>query len=181
MAATRGVDIKRMGTLGKGFLRFVGLEYVALGVIGLVALGSGSRNSLAFCGLVTPFLLVAPLALVVENGIQAGCFGQPRAPWGCNLGTYEIQQARSILMVLCIISIAGGALGIWGAWTQRRSAGRIAWLVLTVISVAVALWNLEWFIFDSFSTNPLIGPTSMLWAAAYAFASFQSFRKQHLT
>src|SRR5262245_14253226 len=144
-----------MRIFGRRFLQFVGSEYVALGIFGLAALYSGSRNLLVLTALLVPFLLVVPLAPVLENGIQASCYGEPRAPWGCNLEIGEIQHARAILTLLCIISIAGGWLGIWGARTHRRRAGRMVWLTLTVVSIAVALWNLKSILFDSLPSNPI--------------------------
>src|SRR5215831_9975600 len=101
-----------MRTFAKAFLLFVGLEYVALGVIGLVALLWQSNILLTLCGLAISFLLVVPHALTFEKGIQAHCFGQLRARWGCNLDTGVIEHARAVLATLCVVSITGGLLGI---------------------------------------------------------------------
>jgi len=101
-----------MGRFENAFLRFVGVEYAALGLIGLVALFVPSSGLLPWllCEIATLYLLAAPLALTFGNGVQAICLEQP----GCDLDTDVIQHARATLVALCAISLVGGLLGIWG-------------------------------------------------------------------
>lgn len=165
-----------MSIFGKGLLRFVSFEYVALGVVGLIGLFLPSSKLLTLCGWVMVFLLVAPLAACMEYGMQAICLGQPRGPWGCNLDAGAMQHARAMLMALCIASLVGGLLGIWGVSTRNNRVGHAVWFMLSVLSVAVALWNLKGFFVDSYTSNPLVVAPSILWAAAYATAYFRSAR-----
>jgi hypothetical protein len=159
-----------------GFLRFVGLEYIALGLIGLAALFEPSGNLLGLPALGMSLLLVAPLPLTMENGLHASCFERSGRTGGCNLDPAVIEHARTVLIVLCVLSLLGGLLGVWGASTRNKRAGQAVWLTLTAISVAVALWNLKWFFFDSFASNPLIGAVSAFWALTYAAAYLRALR-----
>lgn len=166
------------------FLRFVALEYVALGLVGLVALFLPSPDLLSSCLWAVLYLLVAPWALSLPYGAQATCFEQPpRGPWGCNLDTDAVQHARTIVMVLCIAALIGGLLGIWGAFTQNKKAGHTTWLALTVLSVAVAVWNFKIALaMGAQYTGPqalttfFFGLVPIFWALAYVTAYFRSFR-----
>jgi hypothetical protein len=129
-----------------------------------------SSGLLVWSGLGSSLLLVTPVALTEENGIQASCFEQPRAAWGCNLDTNVIQGARAVLMALCVTSTIGGLLGIWAASTRNKRVGHVIWLTLTGISAAVALWNLQGFIFDSDLRRSDIGLVSIFWVWAYGAA-----------
>jgi hypothetical protein len=151
----------------KGFLRVVGFMYVTLGTGGLAALLLPSMGLLYLCGFSAVFLLVTPPGLALEYGIQASCFGPPRA---CNLDADVIQHARTVLMALCVISVVGGLSGIWATSTKDKQAGRAVWLVLVVISVAVALWN--WIVLLSDAhPNPFENPTvNTFWAVTYGAA-----------
>jgi hypothetical protein len=113
------VSDNRMKLSAKGFLRVVGFMYVTLGTGGLAALLLPSMGLLYLCGFSAVFLLVTPPGFALEYGIQASCFGPPRA---CNLDADVIQHARAVLRLLCVISVVGGLSGIWADIYKRQAS-----------------------------------------------------------
>lgn len=162
----------------RGFLRFVGFEYVAVGLAGLAAVHSGSFWFMVGCGEAALFLLVVPELSVMEYGIQASCFGQPSGSWGCNLEPAEIQHAQLAITALCVASILGGLAGIWAASTKDKEAGRAVWLVLVAISVAVGLWDLRLVFAGAYFLGCW---RSALWAGAYVTAYSRWFGKERVS
>jgi hypothetical protein len=158
-----------MNISAKGFLRFVGFEYLAFGIAGITSLLVPSRFLLVLVGFGAVTLLVTPLRVIFEYGIQSSCFELPRG--ACNLNADEVQHARAVIMVLCTMSVAGGLAAIWAASTKDKQAGRAVWLVLIVVSVAVVLWNLKGMFFTSSS-----GILSTCWVVAYTLAYFRWLR-----
>ena len=160
------------------FLRVVGFIYVIIGAAGLAASLLPSMGLLYVCGLSAMTFLVTPPGLVLEYGIQASCFEQPRGAWGCNLDADVIQHARTVIMALCVMSVVGGLSGIWAASTKDKQAGRAVWLALIVVSLGVAFWNLSGWFSDARRINTFAAPVpSAFWALAYATAYFRWLRK----
>jgi hypothetical protein len=167
-----------MNIYAKGFLRGVGLLYVTFGIVGLAASLLPSMDLLYLCGLGAMFILVTPPGLTLEYGIQAGCFEQPRGAWGCNLDADVIHHARTVITALCVIAVVGGLSGIWAASTKDKQAGRAVWLALVVLSLGVALWNLNVWFFDAHHSDPFTTPApSTFWAFVYTTAYLRWWRK----
>ena len=150
------------------FLGFVSFEYYVLGIIGLVGLLIQSEPLFVLDAFTSYSGLVAPLAIVHRYGAQALCGFGP----GCNLDAFTIRYAQVVVGILSVLAIIGGILSFWGTvlMAKKKNTGYRIWLFFVGLSIAVALWNLKWFMFDSFSSNPFIGPTSAVWALLYGVA-----------
>jgi hypothetical protein len=163
-----------MNMSAKRFLRVVGFMYVMFGAAGFTASLLPSMGLLLVCGFGAMMFLVTPPGLVLEYGIQAFCFGQPRGPYFCNLDPDAIQRARTAIMALCVMSVVGGLSGAWAASTKDLQAGRAVWLALVVVSLGVALWSLR-VLFTA--EGGIVAVPNAFWALAYATAYFRWVRK----
>jgi hypothetical protein len=152
------------------FLRFVGFEYVMLGVVGLTALLLPSSGLLMLCGLGQMALLVSPLDITFEYGGAAWCYELPKGGLGCNWNDDAIQNARAVISALCIISVVGGLSGIWAASTKDKPTGRVVWFVLMIVSVVVALSNFLWYFKSAMAFSPFVFVVQTCWAAGYVVA-----------
>jgi len=155
----------RMKISARRFLTVFGFVYLILGAMGLAALWLPSTPLLHASGVGAIFLLLTPPGMIMQYGVAAGCFGEPRAAWGCNLDADVILHARTVLVALCFISVLGGSAGVWAASTKDTQAGRAVWLALVVVSLGAALWR--WIDVAGSFAPPF---PNTFWAVAYTNA-----------
>ena len=145
------------------YLRLVGCEYVALGALGLAGLHEQSESLYSMAALGAMFLLVTPLLLVMPSGIQA--FDHVKPVGGSNLTPSEVHSAVVTVTLLCILSVLGGVLAVWG--------GKWSWVVLLLISGVTAVANCVFV--HSWEANPLIMAASIFWTMSYVAAWTAAF------
>jgi hypothetical protein len=135
-------------------------------------------GTLYFSGLAAIFLLNTPSEMVFEYGIPAGCVGQPRQAFACNVEPTEAEHAQTVIVAMCAVSILGGLSGVWAAWTKDRQAGLAVWLVLVLASTGIACWNLHTWLSvprDQLLFSP---GASIFWCLAYSGAYFWWWRQK---
>ncbi|MGA2134351.1 MAG: hypothetical protein ABSH50_18830 [Bryobacteraceae bacterium] len=129
-----------------------------LGTLGMAGVIAHSAGLLLLCSLAAAFLLLTPLAIVI--------------PYGGSLHP----QGQLLIICLCLISMAGGLLALWGAVCKNKNVGNAIWMTLAVVSIATASWNLEWFLVERHSSNVPVAMLSVFWAFVYVVAYCLAFR-----
>jgi hypothetical protein len=163
-----------MARCRNGFLAFVGAEYIGFGLAGLAAVLLKSSALLLLVGFIAMLALVTPTEWMFEYGSAAFCHGAGRA---CSQDASEMAQGQGVVTAMCMLSIAGGTLGLLGAYTESRKAGRAIWILLSALSAAVALWNAALLHFGTGFGAFFAGVPALL-AAAYGLATWFAFRKR---
>ena len=152
-------------TGAKWVLVAVGLEYLALGIAGLVALLTQATDLLTKCFTAAMFFLVAPMPILLGLGAGVTCL---ESKSGCHADN----GAQAAIAGICVISIVGGSLAIWGALSKTKIGKRI-WLSLICVSILAALSNLS--LAFSFHANALIALASFFWPLVYGAAYYFAF------
>jgi hypothetical protein len=150
-------------------------EYVALGMVGLIGLFLPSSKLLTLCGWVNRFFAGSSTGFMYGLWMAGNVFWATARSLGMQFGCRRVQHVRAMLVGLCIVSLVGGLLGIWGVSTQNQKLGHAIWLILSMVSAAVALWNLKGFFVDRLNNPLMVGP-SIFWASPYVTAYVRSFR-----
>jgi len=133
--------------LATTFLFLVGMEYIFIGFLAVVGLG-------IIAG-VLGALYVAPQQ-IVDLGSKAS------GSWGVD---------QTIASILGFISILGGIIGIYGVKEIRhnKKIGYKIWLVLVLVSIIVALWNVIY----TFS------PFFFLWPVVYSLVLYRVWKSSY--
>jgi hypothetical protein len=170
-----------MSRFARRFLWFVAADYTAAGLSGLLGLYLPSDRLYGLCAQTAMFTFVAPQEIMMDYGPRASCYKHPPGgQTGCYtdaVGVADTQHAVMIVTLLCIAALIGGSLGLWGVWTRNRRTGKRVWLALSALSIGVALWNLQPFVFGSPYYAPSLALLSGFWAWAHASACWRAFWK----
>ena len=160
-----------MQGFARAYLRFVGIEYIALAVLGLAGLYGRIESLYITAAMGAYLLLVTPLHFVEHSGIRASCYVGPfyvKPDGGCNLASGEVHSALLTVTLLCILGLLGGAIAVW--------CGKRSWVVVSMVSAAVAIANCAFV--NASRENPLIAAASMFWAVTYVGACIVAFHRR---